>query len=158
MRLLRGPFWGESDYMVLICSTSVHNKTCDGFIKHNLWICVINCPQEEVELWLKVSSYFSQGTNTLVVLDHLTAMKDVKGSTGHAGISVWVLTQQITSISKPFCENVAAIVLFYTPSGKSMKAIFEDYASELSPKSKKKWRKIFSSCLCRAPPFRNQNF
>ena len=63
-------------------------------------------------------------------------MKDVKGSTGHAGISVWVLTQ-ITSISKPFCENVAAIVLFYTPSGKSMKAIFEDYAGELSPKEYK---------------------
>ena len=84
-----------------------------------------------------MSSYFSQGTNTLVVLDHLTAMKDVKGSTGHAGISVWVLTQQITSISKPFCENVAAIVLFYTPSGKSMKAIFEDYTGELSPKEYK---------------------
>lgn len=37
-------------------------------------------------------------------------------------------------ISKPFCENVAAIVLFYNPSGKSMKPIFEDYAGELSPK------------------------
>ena len=149
--------------MVLICSTFVHNNTCDGFINHNLWLCVINCPQEEVELWLKVSSYFSQGTNTLIVLDHLTAMKDVKGSTGHAGINVWVLTQ-ITSISKPFCENVAAIVLFYTPSGKSMKAIFEDYAGELSPKEvqtsdgRAEKRKIFSSRLRPAPPFRNQNF
>ena len=28
--------------------------------------------------------------------------------------------------------NVAALVLFYTPSGKTTKAIFEDYAGELS--------------------------
>ena len=44
-------------------------------------------------------------------------------SAHHAGISVWVLTQQIISIPKPFCENVAAIVLqlaeqsFTHPSG-----------------------------------------
>ena len=44
----------------------------------------------------------------------------------------WVLTQQNTSIAKPFRENVAALVLFYTPSGKTTKAIFEDYAGELS--------------------------
>ena len=50
----------------------------------------------------------------------------------HDGISVWVLTQQITSIAKLFRENVAAIVLFYTPSGKTTKAIFEDYAGEIT--------------------------
>ena len=53
-------------------------------------------------------------------------------SARHDGISVWVLTQQITSIAKPFRENVAAIVLFYTPSGKATKAIFEDYAGEIT--------------------------
>ena len=50
----------------------------------------------------------------------------------HAGISVWVLTQQLSSIAKPFRENMAAIVLFYTPSAKTTKAIFEEYAGELS--------------------------
>ena len=53
-------------------------------------------------------------------------------SARHAGISVWVLTQQLSSIAKPFRENVAAIVLFYTPSAKTTKAIFEEYAGELS--------------------------
>jgi len=76
-------------------------------------------------------------------LDDCAASKDVKGRTSqlvslsfnarHAGISVWVLTQQITSIEKPFRENVAALVLFYTRSDKTTKAIFEDYAGELSP-------------------------
>lgn len=32
---------------------------------------------------------------------------------------------------------MAAIVLFYTPSGKTMKVIFEDYAGELSPEEYK---------------------
>ena len=43
-----------------------------------------------------------------------------------------VLTQQLSSIAKPLRENVTAIVLFYTPSAKTTKAIFEEYAGELS--------------------------
>ena len=50
----------------------------------------------------------------------------------HDSISVWFLTQQITSIAKPYRDNIAAIVLFYTPSSKTTKAIFEDYAGELT--------------------------
>ena len=53
-------------------------------------------------------------------------------SARHSGISVWVLTQQLSSIAKPFRENMTAIVLFYTPSAKTTKAIFEEYADELS--------------------------
>jgi len=53
-------------------------------------------------------------------------------SARHIGISVWVLTQKMTGITSSFRENVAAIVLFYTPSARIMKAIFDDYAGELS--------------------------
>lgn len=89
---------------------------------------------------------FFESTNTLIILDDCTASKVGKSRTGqlgslrfsarHAGISVWLLTQQITSIAKPFHENVA-IFLFYTPLGKTMKAIFKDYAGELSPEQYK---------------------
>jgi len=48
------------------------------------------------------------------------------------GITVWVLTQKMTGITASFRENVAAVVLFYTPSAKTTKAIFDDYAGELS--------------------------
>ena len=105
------------------------------------YIFVVNCQQEEVENWLKLVSFSFEKTITLIILD-CAASKDVKGRTSqlvslgfsarHAGISVWVLTWQITSVAKPFRENVAALVLFYTPSGKTTKAIFEDYAGELS--------------------------
>jgi len=103
---------------------------------------VVICEQHKVELWLKMASFDFEGAKTLIVLDDCAASKDVKGRTGelvklgfsarHANISVRMLTQQLSSIAKPFRENVAAIVLFYTPSAKTTKAICEEYAGELS--------------------------
>ena len=84
-------------------------------------IFVIACLQHEIETELQVASYFFAGTNTLFILDDCAASKDVKGRTGqlvnlgfsarHEGISVWVLTQQITSIAKAYRDNIAAVVL-----------------------------------------------
>ena len=139
---LCGPFCSKFDYIVLICPTFAYNKTLHRFAETDPRIFVIICEQHEVEFWLKVAKIFLEGTNTLIVLDDCAASKDVKGRTGelvnlgfsarHTGLSVWVLTQQLTSITKSFRENVAAIVLFYTPSAKTMKTIFEEYAGDLS--------------------------
>ena len=139
---LRGPFQGTFDYIVLFCPTFVKNKTYEGFVDHDPHIFVVVWQQHEIEFWLKLASFFFAGTNTLFILDDCAASKDVKGRTSqlvnlgfsarHVGISVWVLTQQITSIAKPYRDNIAAIVLFYTPSSKTPKAIFEDYAGELT--------------------------
>lgn len=52
-------------------------------------------------------------------------------STRHKGISIWVLTQQMTSIAKPFRENITVLVFFYTPM-KEMKMIFKSYTRELT--------------------------
>ena len=139
---LHGPFRGKFDYIVLICPTLAYNRTLYMFGERDPRLYVVICEQHRVEIWLKLASFAFEGTNTLIVLDDCAASKDVKGRTGelvklgfsarHAGISVWVLTQQLSSIAKPFRENVAAIVLFYTPSAKTTKAIFEEYAGELS--------------------------
>ena len=139
---LCGPFCGKFDYVVLICPTFAYNKTLYRFAERDPRLYVIICEQHEVEKWLKIASFCFEGTNTLIVLDDCASSKDVKGRTGelvklgfsarHAGISVWVLAKQLSSIAKPFRENVAAIVLFYTPSAKTTKAIFEEYAGELS--------------------------
>ena len=136
------PFRGKFDYIVLICPTFAHNRTLYRFAEGDPRFYPIICEQHYVEMWLKLVSFFFEGTNTLIVLDDCASSKDVKGRTGelvklgfsarHSGISVWVLTQQLSSIAKPFRENVAAIVLFYTPSAKTAKAIFEEYAGELS--------------------------
>lgn len=136
-QLLR-PFRGRFDYIVLMCTTFTKNRTLYRVAERDPRLYVIICKQHEVEPWLKAASFSFKGTNTLIILDDCAASKDVKGRTGevvklgfsarHAGISVWVLTQQLSSIAKPFRENVAAIVLFYTPSAKTIKAIFEEYA------------------------------
>ena len=139
---LLGPFKGKFDYIVLSCPTFAYNQTLYRFGERDPRLYVIICEQHHVEFWLKVASLAFEGTNTLIVLDDCAASKDVKGRTRelvklgfsarHAGISVWVLTQQFSSIAKPFRENMAAIVLFYTSSAKTTKAIFEEYAGELS--------------------------
>ena len=38
----------------------------------------------------------------------------------------------MTSIAKPFRENIACLVLFDTPSVKDKKVIFENYAGDLT--------------------------
>ena len=139
---LLGQFKGRFDYIVLICPTFAYNRTLHRFGEKDPRLYVIICEQHDVENWLKVASFAFEGTNAVIVLDDCAASKDVKGRTGelvklgfsarHVGISVWVLTQQLSSIAKPFRENVAAIVLFYTPSAKTTKAIFEEYGGELS--------------------------
>ena len=125
---LRGPFRGKFDYIVLFCPTFVKNTTYNHFVDKDPYIFVIICPQHEIERWLKLASYFFDKTNTLFVpffaKGRNSQLVNLGFSARHDGISVWVLTQQITSIAKPFRENVAAIVLFYTPSGKTTKAIF----------------------------------
>jgi len=139
---LFGPFRGRFDYIVLIYPTFARNWTLYRFAERDLRFYPIICEQHQVEMWLKLASFVFEGTNTLIILDDCVVSKDVKGRRGelvklgfsarHSGISVWVLTQQLLSIAKPFRENVAAIVLFYTPSAKTTKAIFEEYAGELS--------------------------
>jgi len=138
-----GPFRGKFDNIVLICPTFVHNKTFFRIGENDPRMEVAVCEQHKVEEWLKLMSWLYEGTNTLLILDDCAATKDVKKRTGqlvnlafsarHIGISVWVLTQKFTGITASFRENVAAVVLFYTPSAKTMKAVFEEYAGELSP-------------------------
>ena len=112
---LCGPFIGNFDYVVQICPTFAYNRTLYLFGARDPRLDVIICEQHQV-------SFCFEGTNTLIVLDDCAASKEVKGRTGalvnlgflarHAGISVWLLTQQLSSISKPFRENATSIVLF----------------------------------------------
>ena len=69
-------------------------------------------------------------TQTLLILDDIACGDDVKRRTSelvklegafsgrHDNMSVWLLSQQLTSVSKPFRENIGALVVFYTPSQK----------------------------------------
>ena len=132
------PFCGKFNYVTLICPMFAYNKRLLCFTERDPRLFVIICEQHGVEFWLKGIRMYFQGVNTLIVPDDCAASKDAKGHTGklmklgfsprHANISMWVLTQQLCSVAKPFRENAAAIVLFYTPLAKTMQAILEEYA------------------------------
>ena len=112
---LCGPFKGKFDYIVLICPTFAFNKTLYRFGERDPRLYVLICEQHKVEIFLKLASFVFEGENTLIVLDDCAASKDVKGQTGelvklgfsarHAGISVWVLTQQLSSIQSLFVKT-----------------------------------------------------
>ena len=142
-------FRGKFDFIVLICPTFAHNKTFFRIGLKDPHFFPVICQQHEVEAELAFFSDFFESTNTLIILDDCAASRDVKGRTGslvelafsarHKGISVWELTQKNTSIIPSFRENTAAVVLFYTPSSKKTKAIFEDFAGEMPHEEYKRW-------------------
>ena len=167
-----GPFKGVFDYIVLICPTYAKNKTYRGFGQNDSQLLVVspdasNC--DEINDLLKHCATLFSGTNTFLVLDDCAVSKDLKKCSNkfinlafsgrHEGLSVWVLTQQLTSIVKPFRENVACVVAFYNPSRIGTKTLFEDYGGDLDANTRKKFVDILKSerylriCFCVRYPF-----
>ena len=55
---LCGPFCGKFDYIVLVYPTFAHNKTLHRFADNGPQMFVMVCEQHEVEICLKIVSYF----------------------------------------------------------------------------------------------------
>ncbi len=78
-----------------------------------------------------------KGTNSLIILDDCAATQIVKNcvseliklafSARHYGLSTVVLMQQMTSIAKPYRENVSKLVTFYNPSRKDIQTITDEF-------------------------------
>jgi len=117
---LCGPYWSKFDYDVLMASTFAYNKTLYRFAERDPRMYVIICEQHHVGAWLKLVSMFFEGTNALINLIDYAASKDVKGRTGelvnlgflarHAGLSVWVLSQQLSPRERGRARAVLHIV------------------------------------------------
>lgn len=144
IHILREYFRYIFDYIVLICPTYKDNKTYCNFAKGDERFIVLSpsaSNHEEIDDILKNCVTYFSGTNSLFILDDCEVSEDLKKRTNqfidlaysgrHKGISVWVLTQQLTSIAKPFRENVSLVVAFHNPSFKSTTALFDDYGSDL---------------------------
>ena len=127
----------------------IHNKTYDGFVENDRDFFVIITEQDQINDFFKLISFTFEGTNTLIILDDCAASKDVKIKTNelvnlafsarHKGISVWVVGSANDEYRKGFQrKNIACLVLFYSPSAKDMKVIFENYAGDLTNEEKKK--------------------
>jgi len=147
---LRGPFRRIFEYIVLICPTFAKNKSYRRFAKGDKRFIVLSPDasngDEINELLILITDLLS-GTHSLVILDDCALSKDLKQRSNkfidlafsgrHVGLSVWVLTQQLTSIAKPFRENVACVVTFHNPSQIGTKTLFEDYGGDLDAETRK---------------------
>ena len=86
-------------------------------------------------------------TKVLIILDDCAVSADVKKRSSklidlafsgrHIGISVWVLTQQLTSIAKPFRENLGCIIAFYNPEFDGTDLLFKKFGSGIDNNEKK---------------------
>ena len=100
-----------------------------------------------VDYYLRQLAWVAEDTNSLIILDDCASSQAVKNRTSelvklgfsarHYGLSTIVITQQLTSIAKPYRENISKLITFYNPSGKDMNAIFDDYLSTIHNNERK---------------------
>ena len=149
LKLLAKEYKNKFDSIYLICPTFPYNKTYQEwkFVNDKDFI-LIPCDQHDVEYNLKRITWVAEGTNSLIILDDCASSQAVKNRTSelvklgfsarHYGLSTIVITQQLTSIAKPYRENISKLVSFYNPSGKDMNTIFDEYLSSIDNSEKKK--------------------
>lgn len=169
---LRGSYKKIFEYIILVCPTYSKNKTYQGFANNDPRFIVIQPDSSEIDdlnqILLDIEMVFS-GYKTLVILDDVASSSEVKKrsnqfinlafSARHGGISVWVLTQHLTSIAKPFRDNIGCIISFFTPNRISNQTLFDEYGGELDTEQRKQYMKILKSekyariCFCLCHPF-----
>ena len=169
---LRGPFRHVFEYIVLICPTFARNRTYHGFAKGDKRFLALSPDAsngDEINELLTHAADLLSGSNSLIILDDCAVPKDLKSRSNkfidlalsgrHQGLSVWVLTQQLTSIAKPFRDNVAAVIAFHNPSQIGTKGIFEDYGGDLNAETRKRLTHLLKTerysrlCFCLRFPF-----
>ena len=137
LEMLETEYSGHFDYIFLICPTYEWNKTYQSWkYKDDKKYVPIPCDHYQVEDFLKFIVANFKGTNSLIILDDCACGQSVKNRTSelvdlgfsarHYGFSTIVITQQLTSIAKPYRENVAKLVTFYNPNRKDMKTVLEE--------------------------------
>ena len=125
LKMLEKSFKGHFDYVFFVCPTFLENKTYQEwkYLKDQD-VFAAPCDHDEVESYLETIVRFAKGTNGLIVLDDCASSQTMKNRTSelvklafhgrHIGLSTIVITQQLTSIAKPYRMNVSKVVFFYT--------------------------------------------
>jgi hypothetical protein len=144
--------------VVLICPTYEKNDSYKGFANGDPRLLVLSPDADnvnEINEMLSLCKIVFSGENTLIILDDCAFSKDLKQRSNefiklafsgrHDKISVWVLTQQLTAIAKPFRENVGCIVSFFNPAKLSNQMLFDEYGGDLDIESRKRFVKLLKS-------------
>ena len=138
LEMIEKKYKNHFDYIVLVCPTLSWNKTYMEwkYINDND-VITIECEQDDVDKIVHIVSEVYKGTNTLIILDDCASSNDIKNRTSelvklafsarHFGLSTIVITQQLTSIAKPYRENISMLVNFYNTNRNDMRSITDEY-------------------------------
>ena len=138
LNMLEKEYKHHYDYIFIVCPTLEDNKTYQQW-KYLTDPDVYELPvtHDNVENTLREITHFAKNTNSLIILDDCASSKDVKNRTSelvklgfsgrHIGLSTIVVTQQLTSIAKPYRMNISKLVTFYNACKDDMKYIFNNY-------------------------------
>ena len=154
--MLEKEFYKHFDYIFLICPTFEWNKTYENWkYDRDEDYIMIPCDQHYVESYLKYVVNYAAGTNSLIILDDCASVKFVKNRTSelvklafssrHFNLSTIIITQQLTSIAKPYMENISKLVTFYNPNRKDMAEIIDEYLDVSDKKEINEIKKILKT-------------
>ena len=142
LQLLSTVYKNKFEYIIIVCPTYYNNSTYERkYIYTDEDVIIVIPDLDYIDETLQYIHETYKNTDSLIILDDCASSKDMKSRTDeltklgfsarHDKLSIWVLTQQYSSIAKPFRENIGMLILFYTPSKNDMKTIIEDYGMEL---------------------------
>ena len=138
--MLEEEYKGHFDHIVIVCPTLDWNSTYQNWkFLTDRDVVTIPCAHEMVEKILSVVSNEYRGSNTLIIIDDCAGTQDVKNrvsevvnlafSARHYGLSTILITQQLTSVAKPYRENISKLVTFYNSNKHDMRAIMDELLS-----------------------------
>ena len=148
LNMLERNYKGHFDYIFIVCPTLEDNKTYQHWkYLQDPKVFELPCAHNDLERTIREIVNFAKNTNSLIVLDDCTSSKDVKNRTSelvklgfhgrHIGLSTIVITQQLTSIAKPYRMNISKLVTFYNACRDDTKYIFNNYLSIEKDEEKK---------------------
>ena len=145
LEMLEKEYKNHFDYIFIVCPTFKYNETYQNwkYLK-DPHVFALACDDDKVEETLReivnlITFEKEEGDkpNSLVILDDCAATKDVKNRTSglvklgcsgrHIGLSTIVITQQLTSIAKPYREQISKIVAFHNPDAEDEQVLFKKY-------------------------------
>ena len=137
LEMLEKEYKNHFDYIFIVCPTLEDNKTYQQSDQTDPDVYALPVDHDNVDNILREITQFAKNTNTLIIIDDCASGNDVKNRTSelvklgcsgrHTGLSSIVITQQLTSIAKPYRENISKIVTFYNSFKGTMGYIFDNY-------------------------------
>ena len=138
--LLEEEYKNHFNHIFIVCPTFKHNKTYQNWeYLNDPNVFALPCDHDQVEETLRNIVEFATDTNSLIILDDCAGSQSVKNRTSelvklafhgkHIGLSTIVITQQLTSIAKPYRMNISKLVIFYSARKDDRKDVFENHLS-----------------------------